>query len=173
MTPPHDFKNWHRRQIDAYSKKEFPSYELYANVLEVVLKHVCSEYAKLGIVQSRAKAVSSFAEKVVRKWPSVDKPIEQLTDLCGARVITLTQGEMEPISGFIETHFDIVEAEDVGTRLGATEFGYTSFSYVVRLRPEELNGVALPITLGTAKAILRKIGDRKAEIQVRTLLQHA
>ena len=60
MTRPHDFKEWHRRQIDEYSKNEFPIYELYADVLERVLKRVCSEHAKLGIVQSRPKAVSSL-----------------------------------------------------------------------------------------------------------------
>ncbi|MDX1388958.1 MAG: RelA/SpoT domain-containing protein, partial [Acidobacteriota bacterium] len=173
MNRPSDFKEWHRRQIDDYSKNEYAIFSTYADVLHRVLQRVCSEHAKLGIVQSRPKAVSSFAEKVVRKWPAINDPIRQLTDLCGARVITHTQGEMEPICEFIETHFDIEEAEDVGSRLGATEFGYTSFHYIVRLRAEALAGVSLPGDAGTVAEILETIGSRKAEIQVRTLMQHA
>jgi len=173
MSAAREFSDWHRDQIDAYSTHEFPIYKTYAEVLHGILQQACKRHARLAIVQSRPKTVSSFAEKAARRWPALKDPIHQLTDLCGARVITHTQAEAERMCEFVYGNFHIVEAEDVRSRLRSAEFGYVSFHYIVQLREEVLRGVRFPPELGDAATLLETIGQRKAEIQIRTLLQHA
>ncbi|RPJ60475.1 MAG: hypothetical protein EHM23_10305 [Acidobacteria bacterium] len=56
----------HKAQIDAYVA-EFPQYEMYARVLEEILKNACKASIPDALVQSRAKSLSSFAEKAIRQ----------------------------------------------------------------------------------------------------------
>jgi ppGpp synthetase/RelA/SpoT-type nucleotidyltranferase len=155
---------WHRGKCAEY-RNDFPIYEEYARTLEKILKEVCAIYAPLAIVQARAKAFSSFAEKMARKADKYMTRNIGPTDLCGARVITETQAEVDRISGVIRELFVIDEenSPDVRTRLKSNEFGYLSVHYVVQIKRPEILGVKIPPA----------IGERKAEIQVRTLLQHA
>lgn len=159
---------WHKDQIDAYTR-EFRHYQAYAQVLERILKHACELYAPLAIVQSRPKTVSSFAEKAIRKADKYPCPATQITDLCGARAITETQGEANDICEFIKTSFVVDEpnSPDVRARLKETEFGYLSFHYVVQMKRSDL------LRKIVTRSEFREIGERKAEIQVRTILQHA
>jgi ppGpp synthetase/RelA/SpoT-type nucleotidyltranferase len=159
---------WHKNQINMYVD-EFPHYEVYAQVLERILKRACELYAPLAIVQTRAKSVSSFGEKAIRKAYKYKCPVVQITDLCGARVITQTQEEANEICEFIKTNFIVDEANslDVRTRLKETEFGYLSVHYVVQIKDSDfLREIFKEGEFG-------EIGERKAEIQVRTILQHA
>lgn len=157
-------REWHQAQIEAYTR-EYPIYEKYAQTLRQILEQACRVHAPLAIIQVRPKSLSSFAEKAVRKAHKYDEPVRQLTDLCGARVIALNQQEADRICDFIRAHFRVDEANslDVRTRLSTSEFGYLSVHYVVQVDRTEIQGVKAP----------EEIGDRKAEIQVRTTLQHA
>jgi ppGpp synthetase/RelA/SpoT-type nucleotidyltranferase len=156
-------REWHRRQVEAFAA-ERPIYQTYAHTLQSLLVRVCRAIAPMAIVQARAKTLPSFAEKAVRKRAKYSDPLHQLTDLCGARVITETQDEVNRVCQFIRAHFLIDEAnsDDKRALLGASEFGYLSVHFVVQM-PPEIDGVQTP----------PEIGARKAEIQVRTLLQHA
>ncbi|MBN2202425.1 hypothetical protein JW777_10755 [bacterium] len=149
-------------QIRQY-RGEYGRYRKYAEVLREILEAACRDRAPLAIVQSRAKTVSSFAEKIVRK-PTAD-PIHDFTDLCGARVITNTRNEVKRLCRFIRDHFRIDEenSQDTFERLKTSEFGYLSVHYIVQIDRPSVLGVRIP----------KEIGGRKAEIQVRTLLQHA
>lgn len=159
-----DRRVWHKKQVEQYAK-ESPIYKAYADALSEILKRACKAYAPLAIVEARAKSLSSFAEKAMRKAHKHDDPVHQLTDLCGTRVITQTQSEVERICTFIRENFRIDEAnsEDKLKELGPTQFGYLSTHYIVQMKEV---GTVLGVT------IPREIGERKAEIQVRTLLQH-
>lgn len=156
---------WHQKEIENY-KSEHPRYQIYAKVLQDVLEAVCRQHAPEAIVQSRAKALSSFAEKAIRRSDKYQSPSTQLTDLCGARVICNSFEEIERICAFIERHFEIDEENSEGRkpRQKTEEFGYASFHYIVQIKADEILGVEIPKD---------QIGERKAEIQVRTLLQHA
>jgi ppGpp synthetase/RelA/SpoT-type nucleotidyltranferase len=158
------YSEWHHAQCEAY-KIEIPIYQQYATTLELILKAACRVYAPLGIVQTRAKPFASFAEKMARKAPKYTALGIGPTDLCGARIITETQAEVDRVCDWIRRAFEIDQANsiDVRTRLKAAEFGYLSVHYVVQFKGTELLGVPIP----------PEIGERKAEIQVRTLLQHA
>jgi ppGpp synthetase/RelA/SpoT-type nucleotidyltranferase len=157
-------RQWHRDRCTEY-KAEYSIYQAYAGFLEKVLKAACRDLAPMAIVQSRPKNFASFAEKMARKAKKYMAKDIGPTDLCGARVITETQAEVDSICAVIRENFeiDVENSLDVRSRLKTEEFGYLSVHYVVQLKDETMFGLPVP----------PEIGKRKAEIQVRTLLQHA
>ncbi len=154
----------HKQFLTKYAL-ERGAYAEFAAQLETILGRAASLYAPLAVIQTRAKSLSSFSEKAVRKGDKYRDPLRQMTDLCGARVIVHTLEEVDRICEFIKANFEIDETNslDLRTRLSASEFGYLSVHYVVSPKRAEILGVPIP----------PGIRDRKAEIQVRTILQHA
>jgi ppGpp synthetase/RelA/SpoT-type nucleotidyltranferase len=149
----------------------------YEGFLKDVLKAACRKIAPLAIVEARAKGVPSFSEKIIRKrplyigppYPPDPDPLVRMTDLCGGRVIAQTSEQVSAVCRFIEKAFDIdwPNSEDVSKRLKPTEFGYRSVHYIVSVNPEKLREAGIDI------AVPRKVLRLKAEIQVRTMLEHA
>jgi ppGpp synthetase/RelA/SpoT-type nucleotidyltranferase len=159
-------KELHEAQISAFVR-ELEHYETYAKVLKRVLEDACRASFPDAMIQSRAKTVSSFAEKVARRFDDYHDAVHQLTDLCGGRVIVQTTDQVKGVRKFIQANFAIAEADNKETRLGADRFGYRDMHYIVHLRPDR------DALLGISAAERAAIGDRKAEIQVRTWAQHA
>ncbi len=156
----------HRDQIEQYCK-ERPHYVTYADVLRRVLERACRTAFPDALVQSRAKTVSSFAEKAARKFAKYPDAVNQMTDLCGARVIVQTVEQVEAVKQFIENVFRVVESEEKGMLLGEDKFGYRDMHYIVQSPTAQCE------SLGITPEERDGIGDRRAEIQVRTWLQHA
>jgi len=161
LTPPR-----HKQLVLDY-KKERPNFVVYAEALERTLKKACKYSLPEALVQSRAKEVPSFAEKIVRKWDKYNDPIHQMTDLCGARIIVQTIEQVKAVGEFIEANFFICEKENKEVLLGKDKFGYRDLHYIIQLKKDRAG------FLGIEEAKLQTIGDRKAEIQVRTWVQHA
>lgn len=139
----------------------------------------------MPIIHSRVKAIDSFANKCIRKDGKYAQPAWQFTDLCGAQIIVLSHDTIVPIRRMIEDLFHICEQEDAAGRLKEMEFGYQSVHYIVALREDKrslyrsANG-SIPAKLfhhRTAEEAQKNslpVGPVfKAEIQIRTLLQHA
>lgn len=166
MADPSFDPAWISRQVEEYTTL-FPLYEQYARTLGKILTQAAKIYAPLAIVQTRPKAIASFAEKLIRK-PKPD-PLRQYTDLCGGRIIVHTHDQVRALSAFLEAHFEVdpENTTDVSQRLKPTEFGYRSIHYIVQFRP----GV-FPTNDIKVKIPSKLIG-LKAEIQVRTILEHA
>ena len=116
---------WAQVQVAEYARRR-PDYGLLADTLQQVLGHAAREYAPLAIVQVRPKGIPSFAEKCLRKCHKYRQPVDQLTDLCGGRIIVHTEEQVERISRFLEEHFEIdwANSENIGKRLKTSEFGY-------------------------------------------------
>ena len=151
-------------QIRLY-KQSFGEYESYAEILENYLNDACKVYLPHSIIQTRVKTISSFTEKAIRKKKQYPDPINQFGDLCGARIIVHTREQVEWVNAFIEKNFEVVEKEDVQKRLGDNQFGYLSIHYIVKLKPGH--------DYVKHEEDLDKIYKKKAEIQVKTILQHA
>jgi len=156
----------HRDQIEKYAKV-YPAYETYAAVLKDVLERGCAVAFPEALVQSRPKSVSSFAEKCARKFGKYPDAVNQMTDLCGARVIVQTLEQVRAVRQFIEVNFNILESDDKGLSLSEDKFGYRDMHYVIQIRPDRRH------VLGITEDEQQSIGTRTAEIQVRTWLQHA
>ncbi|MGM0668319.1 MAG: RyR domain-containing protein [Gemmatimonadota bacterium] len=157
---------WLGAQVAGYTE-EFPHYQRYAQILEGFLKWGARDLAPLAIVQSRPKSITSFAEKAWRKRHQYADPLHQLTDLCGARVICRTRSEVEAVSAFVEDNLEIdwENSSDCSQRLRSAEFGYRSVHYIVEFR-----GGGIP---GFDVEIPREVLSKPAEIQIRTVVEHA
>ena len=95
-------KGWLGDQVTRFDG-ERQRYRLYASALQEILQRACEAHGILGIVQARAKGLPSYAEKAIRKAAKYGDPVHQLTDLCGARVVTYTQADSIRRSGPVKT----------------------------------------------------------------------
>jgi putative GTP pyrophosphokinase len=155
----------HKQQIVAYSAI-FPYYETYAKTLKRVLEEACKTSFPEAFIQSRAKTISSFAEKAAHKFDKYPDAVNQMDDLCGTRVIVQTTEQVKAVRRFIEANFYVVEKEDKGSLLSEQEFGYRDMHYIIKYAHRDE-------ALGIAAEEREQIQDRCAEIQVRTWVQHA
>jgi ppGpp synthetase/RelA/SpoT-type nucleotidyltranferase len=154
----------HKQQIEAYTA-QYPDYVVYAEALKRILKAACDTSLPEAFVQARAKTIPSFAEKCARKFEKYPDAVNQFTDLCGARLIVQTIEQVEAAKAFVRANFDIVEEEDKASLLSTDKFGYRDMHFIIQLKAGQ------PFDL-TPKE-LKTIGRRKAELQVRTWVQHA
>lgn len=118
----------------------------------------------LATITGRAKGLVSFGDKLVKKGKYAD-PMKEMTDLVGIRVILHLPSEVKVAGDIIRETFHIDEANTVDTlkRLGPDKFGYRSVHYIVEIIKGKPAGVKIsPSLIGL-----------KAEIQVRTIAQHA
>src|SRR5439155_6019360 len=105
----------------------------YADTLGKILNQLKSRWSPLAIVQSREKSLSSFAGKCLRKADKYDDPADQLTDLCGARIIVPTRDDDDVLVRQISDLFTIVELDDTARRHEISAFGYLSVHFLVRI----------------------------------------
>jgi ppGpp synthetase/RelA/SpoT-type nucleotidyltranferase len=142
-----------------------PQYERFAeqiaNLLSTTLKY---EAVRVHDIEHRAKTEYSFREKLTRPGKSYTDPLSEMPDLAGVRVILYDLDDMRSAEKLTRELFDIVEEESVDSlaRLGVNEFGYQSTHMVVIL---PRNRSSLPEW--------RPLVGMRAEIQIRTVLQHA
>ncbi len=176
--------DWLFAQVKEFERRR-NGYRIMAETLQRVLSAAAGSLSPYAIVQARAKAVPSFAEKIQRKLSELPDPVSDMTDLCGGRVITLTQGEVHAMCAFIEQNFivDWENSVDVTQRQKVTEFGYRSVHYIVSFKPGVFPTRAIPIEIPDTlypdasdpkhPSDATKLPNPRCEIQVRTLLEHA
>lgn len=114
-------------------------------------------------ISSRKKEKQSFANKISKKGSAYQK-ISDVTDIIGIRIITYFADQVDLIAELIEKEFDIDVSNSIDKRasLDPDRFGYLSLHYVVSLPKSRL-----------ALTENRRFDGLKAEIQVRSILQHA
>jgi len=141
-----------------------PKYETLKTFLLDILEKKIKSQIPLANIGGRTKKFVSFADKLIRKNKYND-PLRELTDLAGLRIIVHLPSEVEIAGRIIRETFHIDEANslDMLSRLGADRFGYRSVHYIVEILKDKPAGIKIPSSL---------IG-LKAEIQVRTIAQHA
>ncbi|WP_312282556.1 hypothetical protein [Pseudescherichia sp.] len=128
-------------------------------VLESLLKQNNIQYLS---VESRTKPIVDINEKISRK--SYKKPIEQLTDISGVRVILYLEEDVNKVSEIIRNTFnvDAENSSDNTQRLSTDKIGYRSTHFVCDIGHDRSNIAEYSSYI-----------DLKFEIQVRTILQHA
>ena len=113
-------------------------------------------------VTGRAKAVQSFEAKAARSdggRPLYPEPLRDITDQIGLRVITYLQRDVDAVARLVGEELVVIDDRDMGRETAREgRFGYASRHLLVRLPGH----VRHPV-----------IGDRVAQVQVRTVLQHA
>jgi ppGpp synthetase/RelA/SpoT-type nucleotidyltranferase len=113
-------------------------------------------------IENRAKSIESFRRKA--KKDKYKKPLKEITDLAGVRIITLFEKDVYEISDLIKEVFkiDYVNSEDKADLLDADKMGYKSVHYIGTLTDELIDLKEFDI-----------FTNLKFEIQIRSILQHA
>ena len=141
---------------------------LYANYVAQLSGLLRTLLAQAGIayhvVEGRAKPVESFATKISRPGKKYDDPLSEVTDLAGLRIVLLYLDDVTPVINIVRQDFAVDEdrSVDKGAIVPPEQFGYQS--------------VHLIVTLDDKRRLLpewRTFSAMTAEIQIRTVLQHA
>jgi putative GTP pyrophosphokinase len=142
-----------------------PEYEnLTARCKSLIEDVLRIEKIKYHAIEVRTKSIESFSEKINSKAANYKNPLEEVTDLCGIRVIAYYDDDVVKISELIRKEFRIDEKNsiDKSKLMNSNEFGYLSIHLVGEITNERKKLTEW-----------RQFKGHKIEIQVRTVLQHA
>lgn len=152
------------RAVEQY-RDALPHYEGFTSKLrELTEELVEANGLEVEDIEFRTKPVQSFSEKIRREGKSYEDPLSQVTDLCGLRIVTYYAEDVDRVEDMIRREFRVDEENslDKSEAMDPDRFGYLSVHYVISL------------SRGRARLTEWKPFARlKAEIQVRTVLQHA
>ncbi len=151
-------RNW----TDEYAEKR-SAFEFFSKKLSSLLADLLdADGISIHLLEARAKTVKSFEAKYSKSSKNYSNPLNQITDLCGLRIVAYYQDDTDRIAEIIKREFVVDEKNSTDREPAPAEFGYRSNHYIVKL---DSNRVALKEWA--------KFEGLKAEIQVRTVLQHA
>lgn len=164
-----NFAEHRRTAVEEYLRVR-PQYEAFAQaVREILVQALIVKDIAVNSVEARAKEPESFGTKAETpsendpRAPKYMKPLNDITDLAGVRIIAFFPRSLEEVGACIREEFEVLEHTDLSrTLLQEERFGYQSEHYLVRLNNKRT-------VLPEYKLHL----DLVAEIQVRTILQHA
>ncbi|MBR3063551.1 MAG: (p)ppGpp synthetase, partial [Exiguobacterium sp.] len=148
--------------LEYLNEKE--DYEAFATKLKALLSELLTEAGiQFHSIVARAKEADSLYAKLSRK-PYQYRSLRDVQDLAGIRIVTYFHDDVRAVAQILEDEFTIDREQsiDKSTLLDANEFGYLSVHYVVELSEKRL-----------ALGEYRRFAEKEAEIQVRSILQHA
>ena len=164
-----DFRAHEQQAVTAYLQKHAFYEDLAAVVRRIIEESLKRRAINVHSVQARAKDPATFGKKAAQPSdgdptkPKYPRPLEQITDLAGVRVITYFPSTLDDIDSLMTEEFRIVERSDKGAELIEEDrFGYKSIHYLVKLVTHR---AALPEYAPYAESVI--------EVQVRTIMQHA
>jgi ppGpp synthetase/RelA/SpoT-type nucleotidyltranferase len=137
-------------------------YRQFNDKLRPLLQDLVGRDAMIHLhsINGRIKDRESLAKKIQRKSYA---RLDDITDICGIRIITYYDKEVDSVARIIEREFEVDPDNSVDKRKKALDtFGYLSSHYIVRLRPVRLQLPEYEI-----------FSSCQAEIQIRSIIQHA
>ncbi|HEX3003522.1 MAG TPA: DUF429 domain-containing protein [Angustibacter sp.] len=154
-----------RRAVQEYAALQPDLREVTDQYVELVTSLLDDAGINYLTVTGRTKTVASFAAKAERTddgHPLYTDPLHQITDQIGVRVITYVRSDVTAVADVLSDQLRVLEDRDMG-EVTASEgrFGYASRHLLVALDDARA---------ATASDLLR---GRSAQVQVRTVLQHA
>lgn len=138
----------------AYEKR-LPLYRRLEEEVLFTLEAALDEAAiKTHSVTARVKNLASLEDKAVRK--NYGSPLDDVSDLVGARVVTLFLADLPKVRHVLEAQFEVVGTDDKIEGGDPSTFGYMSEHYVARLgsahtgpRYNEIQGIPFEIQVRT------------------------
>jgi putative GTP pyrophosphokinase len=114
-------------------------------------------------ISSRIKSRGSLTEKLNRPNKNYSA-LDEITDVCGIRIITYFREDVDAVAKLIEKEFLIDKQNSIDKRTyeDPDRFGYQSMHYVVSLSRQRCR-----------LSEYSRFRGIKAEIQIRTVIQHA
>lgn len=133
-------------------------------ISDLLLELLGNDSIPISSVSFRVKGRDSLAKKITRKPQGHYENLADITDICGLRIVTYFEDDVARVDGLIRREFLVDEANFVNKSedLGDNEFGYRSVHEI--------------ISLGVPRCDLpenKRIKGLKAEVQIRSILQHA
>jgi GTP pyrophosphokinase len=146
-----------------YSER-FQVYERFTTKVRGLLEELLRTNEINFSSEHRTKDINHFREKITRPGKSYVNPLNEITDLCGVRIIVRQLADVNKAISIIKNEFKVDDSNSVykAEELNVDQFGYTS--------------VHLVVNLNVGRAALtewRQFEGLKIEIQIRTILQHA
>jgi putative GTP pyrophosphokinase len=142
-----------------------PVYVSFVDKIRVLLGDLLDASGiKYHVIEGRAKTVNGFAEKIRREGKSYKDPLNEITDLAGVRLILYYGPDVDRVCELLDREFIVDQSRSIDKRssLAVDEFGYLSVHKIISLSPGRAQ-------LPEWSAVRHLV----AEIQVRTVLQHA
>ena len=164
-----DFVEHRRAAVEEYRRIR-GRYEAFAQaVKEILVQALRAADIRVSSVEPRAKDPESFGAKAElpsdsdHRAPKYRRPIDEITDLAGVRIIAFFPRALASIGDCIREEFDVIEHTEHGQKLYQDErFGYRSDHYLVKINGKRTELPEYELHRGLV-----------AEVQVRTILQHA
>ena len=164
-----DFVEHRRTAVEEYLRVR-PRYAAFARaVREILAEALKAADITVNSVEDRAKDPESFGAKAEtprdddQQAPKYRNPLHDITDLADVRIICFFPRTVANVGACIREEFKVLEHTDLNrARLQELRFGYQSEHYLIRLSRKR-----------TALPEYKPHLDLVAEIQVRTILQHA
>jgi putative GTP pyrophosphokinase len=164
-----DFEKHSQHAITAYQNR-LPLYEGFLEVMKKILSVVLVDNRiKVASVDGRLKSLRSFGQKAAEpdskdpNQPKYKNPLDDIKDIVGLRIITFVLETVKKVDDIIHKEFHVHERLDKAEILREEErFGYQSVHYIVELKENR-----------TSLSEYQNYRHLVAEIQVRTILQHA
>src|SRR3954447_13873122 len=116
-----------------------PTYERFSRrVADLLITLIEDIDVKVQTVESRAKSVESFRDKLTNPKKSYVDPLKEIFDLSGIRIIVYYPEDVDKIAELVRAEFDVDSTRSVDKRK-TTEpdrFGYESLHLVVNLKKD-------------------------------------
>ncbi len=167
--PRFDFEAHGKGAVEQYSKKRGKYQEFAQTVRDILADAIRGQDLRVNDIQFRAKEIDSFGEKAMTpsdqhpEEPKYKNPLTEITDMAGVRVITFFPRTVVQVCECVEGEFEVIEKVDHTAAIHKEErLGYQSIHYLVRFAPNR-----------TKLSEYKRFDGLVAEIQVRTVLQHA
>lgn len=142
----------------------FAKYTEFAEKLRALTEGILLDrQLNVHSVTARAKTRDSLVKKLLKTEYKYAN-LSDITDLVGIRIITFFADDVDRVAQAIEAEFAVDRDHSVDKRdlLDPDRFGYLSLHYVVGFLPAR-----------SVLAEYRRYANLKAEIQIRSVLQHA
>jgi len=151
------------RILEEYDEKIELYHDFTFKVLNVIEDLLDINDVSIHSVRSRIKEREIVSEKIKKKEGRYNN-LEDITDISGIRIITYFAEDVDQVAEIIESEFVIDHDNSVDRReiMKSDKFGYLSLHYIVSLSEPRL-----------ILSENRRFRECKAEIQIRSILQHA
>jgi ppGpp synthetase/RelA/SpoT-type nucleotidyltranferase len=149
--------------VREFSEKHY-LYKRHTNKIKNLLEEILIGQRVQCSLEYRTKEVIRFREKIARPGKAYVDPLNEVNDLSGVRIILRRKSDIQKVVQMLRKEFSIDETNSIykGEELDVDQFGYTSIHLVVTDHPSRSSLTEWQI-----------FSELKAEIQVRTILQHA
>lgn len=146
-------------------KEQHNNLENKVQRIETLISQIInSSSIKIHFIESRAKSISSYIEKINRPNKNYSNPIDEITDILGIRIVLYYQDDIPKICNLLKKEFNVIEEElnHQQDKYSVDTFGYLSVHLIASLNKSRLD-----------LAEWQMFKSLKFEVQIRTVLQHS